>query len=181
MRRLLAIALGITVSFGFSATVEATVLRSLSLAELCERSPTIVRGTVLRRQSYWANGRILTAVTMQVERSLRGTKRKGALVTFWRLGGRVGRYAQRVLGAPTFRRGERVVVFLKRRAGRLFVTGMVQGRFFITGTRASLRVHPTSPGVALLGPRRALRAPVALSVFEKSVQTQLQASIGRRR
>ena len=35
----------------------------------------------------------------------------------------------RVLGAPTFRRNQRVLVFLSRRKGGLFVTGMTQGKF----------------------------------------------------
>lgn len=160
----------------------ATVLRSLNLTELCDTSPTIVRGRVVQTRSAWRGGRIYTAVTLRVNRSLSGAKRAGDTVTFWRLGGAVGRIAQRVIGAPRFRAGEQVVVFLHTRRGRLFVTGMLQGKVrVLPATNTSpARVTPTVQRVQFQGTRRVLARVMALTTFEAQVTALVRSRASRK-
>ena len=127
---------------GLASPARATVLYGIGLDGLCDRSTVIARGEVISLAPAWQGGRIVTAVTLRVERSLAGGAARGSLVTFYRLGGEVGGIGQRVIGEPSFQRGEEVLVFLQRRFGRLFVTGMVQGKMRV--------LPPSAPG----GPRR---------------------------
>ncbi len=160
-------------------SAQATVLRGLNLDNLCRSSGVILRGKVVARAAAWKGGRIYTRVTLRVTSSLRGKHHAGQRVSFWRLGGRVGRYAQLVRGAPSFQRGDYVLVFLNRRGGRLFVTGMAQGRFTIRSNPASgpaigpATVTQPLAGARLLGPKRALRGPTTLVRFEMRIHTTL--------
>lgn len=165
-----------------AAPAHATVLRGLSLTQLCDRSSTIVRGRVERTEATWRDGRIYTAVHLRVEATLAGPRSAGQTVTFWRLGGEVGHIGQRVIGAPTFRVGERVIVFLQRFRGRLFVTGMFQGKVRVlpATSTAPTRVAPAISRAAVLGTKRALRRYPALSTFESTVR-QLVRTRGQRR
>ncbi len=153
-------------------SAEATVLRGLSLKQLCAGSQQIVRGTVLETRAHWHGGRILTAVTLRVDRALAGDRRSGQRVTFYRLGGEVGGIGQRVIGAARFRPGEQVVVFLRARRGRLRVHGMFQGKLRVIPAAAGkpARVTPPVSRAALRGRKRALVRPVALSDFEARVR-----------
>lgn len=172
-------------------TAGATLLRGLSLDNLCSRSGVIVRGEVVARAAAWKGGRIYTRVSLRVIHSLRGSLqgslRTGRTISFWHLGGRVGRHAQIVRGAPTFRQGERVLVFLNRRGGRLFVTGMAQGRFSIRSAPTSRSATVTRQatvtqalaGARLVGPKRALRRPTTLVRFEKRIRAVLRTLKGR--
>lgn len=124
----------------------ATVLVPLTLSQLTNRSELVVHGLVTRIESRWAPSkrRIITEVRLSILPGglLKGAKRVGSKVTFYRLGGKVGNLEMRVIGAPRFRNKEEVVVFLSRRRNKLFVTGMVQGKL-------SVRRDPVS-GVKLV-------------------------------
>lgn len=131
---------------GIAGTAHATFMVPLSLKRLTRRSQMVVEGRVTARQSFWnrSRRRILTRITIRVRRSLKGRKQAGSTVTVQRLGGRIGRIVMRVLGAPRFRPGEDVVVFLNRRRRTLYVTGMAQGKFTVkrhatTGVQAVTR------------------------------------------
>jgi hypothetical protein len=177
MRRILILLFVGSVGLLRPAPARATLLRGLSLEELCDGSSVIVRGKVVSRAAAWRGGRIYTRVTLRVTASLRGGHRAGQTVSFWRLGGRVGRYAQLVRGAPTFRPGEHVLVFLQRRGGHRFVTGMAQGRFTILPARATATQPTVTQGLAgarLTGGRRALRRPTPLSRFEGRIRAVLR-------
>jgi hypothetical protein len=172
----------------------ATLLKGMSLDSLCRDSGVIVRGKVVARVAAWKGGRIYTRVTLRVTSSLRGKHRAGQSVSFWRLGGRVGQYVQLVRGAPTFGAGDRVLVFLNQRGGRLFVTGMAQGRFSIHAANpanpanpanSSNTTHPANPnhsatvtqsfaGARILGPKRALRQPTTLARFVQRIHDALR-------
>lgn len=162
---------------------EATVLRGLSLEQLCAGSQQILRGTVLETRARWQGGRILTAVTLRVDRALSGTRRAGQRVTFYRLGGEVGGIGQRVIGAARFRPGEQVIVFLRARQGRLRVHGMFQGKLRVIPTAAGkpARVVPPVSRAVLRGHKRALLRPVALSDFEARVRALIRDLRQRRR
>lgn len=157
----------------------ATVLYGLDLDTLCDRSPLILRGEVVTLTSGWLGGRILTAVTLRVERPLAGPAAAGDRVTFFQLGGEVGGIGQRVLGEASFRKGEAVVVFLRRRAGRLFVTGMAQGKMRVLpavvpgGPR---RVVSAVGRLPLRGGRHPLPAPTTLMDLEARVLARVRAT-----
>ena len=159
------------------APADGTILKGLSLEDLCRRSPSILRGKVVRTQPSWHNRRIYTQVTVTVTAALRGGHQPGAEVSFWTLGGVVGGYGQHVAGAPRFRTGQRALVFLTPRAGRLFVTGMVQGRFAVQpGAGGTVdTVQPATGGVPLLGKRRVLTQPIPLSTFENRIRAALRS------
>jgi len=180
MRRLLTLTLLTSVCLGFPGSAQATLLRGLSLDHLSRRSSVIVRGKVVARVAAWKGGRIYTRVTLRVAGSLRGNHRPGQSVSFWRLGGRVGRYAQLVRGAPSFSQGDRVLVFLHRRGSYLFVTGMVQGRFTIHRAPATGQATVTQAltGAQLLGGQRALRRPTTLARFEQRIRAALRSGKG---
>ena len=163
-------------------TADATVLRGLDLTQLTDASPTILRGRVVTTRGEWKGGRIYTAVTVEVESPLSGTQRTGDRVTFWRLGGVVGNIAQRVLGSPRFRTGERVIVFLHARRGHLFVTGMVQGKVRVLPATASspTRVAPAHHRLALRGARRVLQRAEPLTAFETRVRQLVRTRATRK-
>ena len=121
------------------STARATILKPLTVEQLAVRSERIVVGKVVARKSRWNRSatRIVTEVTVRITERLKEKNNRAKTVKFSRLGGRVGRLEMRVLGAPRFRQGDRVLVFLTRRNNRLYVTGMLQGRF-------RLRVDPAS-------------------------------------
>lgn len=181
MKRFITLSLLGSVCLLFPGSAHATLLRGLSLDNLCQRSGVIVRGKVVARGAAWKGGRIYTRITVQVSGSLRGKYRVGQTVSFWRLGGRVGRYAQIVQGTPTFAQGDRVLVFLNRRGKHLFVTGMVQGRFSIRRAAAAgtATVTQSLTGARLLGGKRALRRPTTLARFEQRVRAILRTAKGR--
>lgn len=175
MKRILCLSLLTSALFLLPNTAHATLLRGLSLDELCQRSGVIVRGKVVSRASAWKGGRIYTRVTMRVSTSLRGSHQQGTTVSFWRLGGKVGRYVQLIRGTPRFSPGDRVLVFLSQRGTRLFVTGMAQGRFAIrqATTTTAATVSQSLSGARLLGKKRALRRPTSLAGFEKRIRATL--------
>ncbi|MCD6500141.1 MAG: hypothetical protein J7M25_17750 [Deltaproteobacteria bacterium] len=109
----------------------ATVLAPMTVAQMTNASSLVVRGRILSTSSRWVGHKIVTRVRLQpdeVWKSPAGSD-KNAVLSFYRLGGKVGRIEMRVEGAARFRRGEHVVLFLAKRASRLYVTGMVQGAF----------------------------------------------------
>ena len=90
-----------------------------SLAELVERSESIVAGEVLDLRSAWTADRreIFTTVTLRTERSFKGNTRN--LVRFRIPGGAVGDTRMMATHSPQFRVGERALVFLTGASGRL--------------------------------------------------------------
>jgi hypothetical protein len=108
-------------------------MKPLTLEQLVHRSQHIVRGKVTATRSFWNRGRtrILTEVTVGVEKQLKGKGDGSGRARFIKLGGKVGRYEMRVVGSARFRVGEEVMVFLSKRRGRTYVTGMSQGKLTI--------------------------------------------------
>src|SRR5512141_1162522 len=97
----------------------ATVLVPADLAELSRSATAIVRGTVTTVRTEWADGRrrVETIVTLSVDQTLKGGF--GRTVSFKVPGGDMGRYRSVMIGAPTFREGEEVVLFLGGQAPAL--------------------------------------------------------------
>jgi hypothetical protein len=76
-------------------------------------------------------------------------------------GGTVGDLTQRVSGAPEFKAGEEVVVFLHRAGERHFVVhSLALGKFEVAkGADGVARVHQKVKGLGLLGRDGKIRAP----------------------
>jgi len=127
--RTLWIAAGLLVGWG-AASASASLVQALSLAELTRSAEHVFVGRVLSEQGlYDENERIVTDVQFQVEDAVKGGLAPGALVTVRRHGGVVGDVGTRVLGEPSFRTGESVVMFAARRnrQSALRPVGMSQG------------------------------------------------------
>ncbi len=110
----------------------ATVLVPADLTELSRGAAWIVRGTVSQVTPQWADGRrrIETVVTLEVAQVLKGDR--CVRVSFKVPGGDIGRYRSIMLGAPTFRVGEEVILFLGATAPALpHLLGLGQGVYRI--------------------------------------------------
>lgn len=94
-------------------SVFATVVLSMSVEEMAQRAPLVVRGTVHRVDTQWdeAGGKIWTWSEVVVRETLKGQPRTTALVK--QPGGTVGAVSQHVSGVATFAPGEEVVLFLE--------------------------------------------------------------------
>src|SRR3954447_4724800 len=143
MRRLLAIALLVTVP----AVLRATVLIPIEFRELVTVSSTIVRGRVVEVRADWVDGRraLDTFLTVEADEYYKGGPGQAVVVRI--PGGQLGRYRTIFVGAPEFQRGDEVVLFLRGNPARgAFIVGLSQGAFRIAPDRSGGRVV-TSPVV----------------------------------
>jgi hypothetical protein len=90
-----------------------------------------VLGTVTHQVSAWnaTHTAIYTDVTMDVEEAMKGVV--GPEVTFRIAGGEVGDIGMRTSTHPTFRIGERVIVFLRTEGSTAQLFGLQQGKFTV--------------------------------------------------
>jgi hypothetical protein len=113
----------------FSLPTFATTVKRLGLKEIVGASDTIVEARVESIRSFWQNSQILTEVTVEVSRALKGP-RAGRL-TFLQVGGRVDApipLEMTVPGAPIYRVGDEAYFFLQPgRPGERLVVGLFQG------------------------------------------------------
>ncbi len=90
----------------------ATVVMQLTMEELADRSPVIVRATVEGSKPVArADGSIWTVTRLAVTERLKGAGT--AQVVVKQPGGEIGGRGQRVLGTAKFREGDDVIVFLE--------------------------------------------------------------------
>jgi hypothetical protein len=110
----------------------ATVLVPMSDEALVASSDSIVVGRVGPiTTAALEGGRVVTRITLAVERALKGAEAGGSLVVT-EDGGRIGRSALVVFGAPEYTTGERVLAFLRRRAdGSLETNGLALGKYAV--------------------------------------------------
>jgi hypothetical protein len=156
--------------------LEATVIIPASLADLVTGARAIVHGHVVAIEPRWADGRrqIETLVTIRVEEYLKGDL--GGEVTFKVPGGQMGPYRRVVVGAPTFREGDEIVVFLSAQGPAVpWISGLNQGVFRVAQNAAGVKV--VIPGVSLTAGENAavvrgqsLRERPALRAFSEQVR-----------
>jgi hypothetical protein len=167
------------------AGLEATVILPASLGDLVTGARAIVHGHVVAAEPRWADGhrQIETLVTVRAEEYLKGDL--GEEVTFKVPGGQMGPYRRVVIGAPTFREGDEVIVFLNAQGPAVpWISGLNQGVFRIAHNTAGTKV--VIPGVSLdtgedasIAPGRRVRERLALRAFTE--QVRLLAREGRAR
>lgn len=162
---------------GFPVMLRATVLVPIEFRELVKASDVIVHGRVSDVHGEWMADRrsVDTLVTIDATDYLKGGS--GATVTVHVPGGQLGRYRTVFVGAPEFRAGDDVVLFL--RANRII--GLSQGAFRVVPdpqTGRPIVVSPLVmspiPGAAELvvrGDQR--RKSVALDQFREIVRQVL--------
>jgi hypothetical protein len=165
------------------AGLEATLILPASLEELVTWARAIVHGRVVVTEPRWADGhrQIETLVTVRAEEYLKGDL--GGEVTFKVPGGQMGPYRRVVVGAPTFREGDEVVVFLNAQGPAVpWISGLNQGVFRVAQNAAGVKV--VIPGVSLTAgenapgvTRQPLRERLALRVFNAQVRALTRARV----
>ena len=129
--------------------VLATVLVPADSSELAREALTIVHGRVVDVRAQWADGRrrIETVVTLEVRAALKG--QPGGTVSVRVPGGEMGRYRSVMIGAPSFKTGEEVVLFLGGRAPALpHLLGFGQGVYRVVREPGTGRAIVTPPAMA---------------------------------
>lgn len=135
-----ALLVSVVAAIGLGVQVAAMVVVPADLVELTRGSHVIVRGRITGLDAQWAEGhrRIETVVTLQVAESIKGEA--GGEVVFRVPGGQLGRYRSVMPGAPSFRTGEEVVLFLGGAAPALpHLLGLSQGVYRVANDRATGR------------------------------------------
>lgn len=131
-----------------AGAAHATLMPSMSIEELAQRSDAIVRGEVLSVTAQrTVKGRIETTVKLRIAAVATGDVLAGTTVEVRSPGGRLDDgTAAIVASAPTFNAGEEVVVFLARSGTNYRVVGMNQGLWRVyagsEGKRVSRQAHP---------------------------------------
>jgi hypothetical protein len=147
----LAVVLGTCALAG--AAVRATVILPVELDQLVTGARAVVHGRVVALEPRWVEGRraIETLVTLEVDEYLKGDF--GRDVTFRVPGGQMGPYRSVMIGAPRFREGDEVVVFLDAKGPTVpWISGLSQGVFRVATAGGVKMVLPnlslTSGGAA---------------------------------
>jgi len=164
----------VTALLVLTAGARATVLIPTDVTELTRDARIVVRGEVVGVDGRWTDDRrtVETLVTLQTERYLKG--QLGQVVQFRVPGGRMGRFRNVVVGAPTFTVGQRVVVFLGANGPQFpYLLGLNQGvyRIGVTSAGVSMVTPPPIDGT-VAGPvvrGSAQRQPAPLRDFEQSI------------
>jgi hypothetical protein len=116
--------------FFFLVQANATTLLKLHLYELLEKSSAVARLRCIDSESFWDKGEIWTNTRFEVLTQLKGHLPSRVVVRM--LGGKLGHLNSRVDGAPAFRPGEEVYLFLWGPAREdLGIVGWGQGTFRI--------------------------------------------------
>jgi hypothetical protein len=160
-RRFLVLALLLSVP----AAAGATVLIPIEFRELVSVSSTIVHGRVSDVHAEWIDGRrsLETFVAVEADEYYKGN---GAGTLTVRVpGGQLGRFRTIFVGAPEFRPGDEVVLFLRSYNGRTLIVGLSQGAF---------RVVPDTAG------RRMVTSPVVMSASGTESQPIVRGDAARR-
>ncbi|HUP66080.1 MAG TPA: PKD domain-containing protein [Thermoanaerobaculia bacterium] len=162
---------------GALSPVGATTIVLPDDRSLVEKSDLIITASVLRSDSVDLEEGIWTESALEARTVLKGDIRAGEVVFVREPGGRIAGRMSVVFGAPEYRAGEEVLVFLtKRSRGGYQTTDMVAGKFVrAAGLRAWHR-DLDRQGVSILGgdlesaPSERLRSFHDPSLFEQFVR-----------
>jgi hypothetical protein len=146
--------------------LRATVLLPIEFRELVAAAPVIVHGRVADVHSEFVDGRraVETFVTIEAADYLKGDL--GDRVTIRVPGGQLGRYRTVFVGAPEFREGDELVLFLKSTGSPLpYIVGLSQGAY---------RVVPDARG------RRMVTTPIVMNRQEGATERVVRGDPARR-
>lgn len=111
----------------------ASLVVHYDFEQLVSQADGIVHAVVANQHAEWAGQTIVTTIELDVIECLKGPYGAGETVALQQAGGVVDDLAMRIAGAPEFRVGDEVVVFLEGgpQSGRPLVLGMSQGLFTV--------------------------------------------------
>lgn len=110
------------------SVAQSTTLAQLSLAQLVNSAQVVVHAKALGSSCVWRNGEIWTVTTFRVLENWKGSS--APEIKVWMIGGQINRIMSYVPGAPRFRPGEEVVLFLEpMHTGDLSITAWGEGTF----------------------------------------------------
>jgi len=169
-----------------SVAAQATVLVPIEFRELVAAAPVIVHGRVVDVRSEFVEGRraVETFVTIEASDYLKGDL--GDHLTIRVPGGQLGRYRTIFVGAPEFRDGDELVLFLKSSGSPLpYIVGLSQGAYRVVADARSGRRMVTTPIVMSRqegATERVVRGdparkPITIDAFREVVR-QVMASQG---
>jgi hypothetical protein len=117
-------------------SLQASVLRFMSLAELTAEADRIVIAKVVATEAAWdpAHRKIFSTTTVDIEETWKGSGSNRLRIV--QPGGSVGDIEMTVYGMPRFAPGERSLLFL-RGADQFQVVGMAQGKRDLRWSAAS--------------------------------------------
>jgi hypothetical protein len=172
--------LGLLAAAGLPAP--ATTYLPASFNEVVAESSTIVYGRVTEVRAAWSADRrtIESVVIVRAVSYLKGAR--GDVMAFTVPGGQVGDRLMAIPGAPSFREGDLVVVFLKGTGPALpRPVGLAQGVFRVMADPRSGEASVVPPPAVARGPgtpvRRGdpARGPVPLDAFAAEVRAFVEA------
>lgn len=114
------------------ATVQATTVIPPTFDQLVDEAEMIFEGTVKETKSEWtgegANRHIVTYVTFTIEDPIKGAL--GADYTIRMFGGTVGKDTMMATDTPTFKIGDRDILFVEKNGTQFIpLVGIMHGRF----------------------------------------------------
>lgn len=169
-----------------AAWADATQIVFQTPREMGAESALVVRGTVGTVRSFWNDSqtKILTETIITIDETYKGGA--GSTARILQLGGVVGTVRMHVYGAPSWTRGEEVVLFLERiDASSYRVSGLSQGKFKVERdpvTGEAFVTYPMMDGAEVAGAPSAGdegRAPQAVKKpLAEFIEDALGASSG---
>jgi hypothetical protein len=187
-RRLLLLTMVCTVAA--AGVARSTTIIPPSFDALVSGANTIFVGEVMNIRADWdvtPQGRaIVTLVTFRVEDVWKGNL--GAVTQLQFMGGEIGDIGMKVHGMPSFRTGQRDVLFVSREPRKISpLVGLMYGRMRVERDTVTsvdrVRTHDGRAlgSVAQVGPQRAAPSlaavtPMRLSDLESAVRARLDAA-----
>jgi hypothetical protein len=162
-----------------ASTAGASIYVAADLSELVAEASAVVHGRVRSTEAHWLEGRtgIETIVTLDIDESFKGSL--GDSISLRVPGGRMGPYRSILVGAPTLREGDEVVLFLAGGGPAVpHLVGLAQGVFRVVVDQDSGRrsvVPEIGPSGASAGAVRLVRGdpsrrPVSIEAFGARVR-----------
>ena len=182
--------LALVFTLASAGVARSTTVIPPSFDALVSEASTIFVGEVMNLRADWtstSSGRaIMTSVTFRVEEVWKG--QVGAVTQLEFMGGEIGDLGMKVHGMPTFRMGQRDVLFVSGGARKISpLVGLMHGRMRVERDRVSgidrVRTHDGQAlgSVAQIGPQRAPASlasivPMRLGELESAVRARLGAA-----
>lgn len=173
--------LPVLLASALAAPAAASTFLALTTDELTAQADAVVRGTVVAVRSFWneEHTAILTEADLEIESALLGDT--WGTVTLRTFGGKVGRYVIQAHGFPTFRRGERLLVFLEpEQDGARRVLGYQQGEYRIRQDAQGRQIAvPAFDGGSRLLLRDGSLAPAPRALPVEQLELQIRRAAER--
>jgi len=139
---------------GLLGSAEATSVLRFTTAEMATRAEVVAHAVVAStRAERHQDGAIVTRVQLSVLEPLKGET--GDLFEFVVYGGILGDRGSAISGAPTFTRGEELVVFLsvENSKGLRTAIGLAQGKYSVREEKGKKLAFRNMQGLRLVDPK----------------------------